>query len=439
MPDVNIQILRPILLGLLLVGCHPTAAGSADNAPPNDDSTEPLPGDHGKRYAANEFLDEAPARYRGIPEIPFRVSETTDKMRCPTSSGVYSCKGTPEEWAELSDCTIRAKIELVEAQYCLIDNVTVEGGANGSGTGNRHQFRLMNVDHVVVQNSTFRSHAGVGLAVRGQDVVIHNSSFEKLRYHTKPKKGRAMSMDTHGISGGCGSERIWIMENYGTMISGQLTQWGHGCKKAPPSDLYIAGNLSEFNAEAGFATKWARNVVLSGNTARGHVPSFRAEPFTYKDGWTSTPRESGARGDGANFGADGITENVLSIDNVYVDNTRVKFEDVAGFTASVNDRFEVNRKCDRGAGSCVAVFGEKEAVDPVYVVNPVFAGDTLRCGFVFQRGHNFDVRISGARFEGGFDGPLLCGGGGKPRKFRTDGVEPDWRSMFNSAWGFPVE
>lgn len=436
---MNTQILRPVLMGLLLVGCHPTAAGPAEAETSSEESVEPLVGDHGQRYDANTFLAEAPGRYRGIPDIPFRVSETTNKMRCPTSSGKYSCQGTADEWAELSDCTIHAKVELVDAQYCLIDNIIVEGGSGGSGTGNRHQFRLMNVDHVVVQNSTFRSHAGVGLAVRGKDVVIHNSSFEKLRYHTKPRKGGLMSMDTHGISGGCGSERIWIMENYGTMISGQLTQWGHGCKKDPPTGLYIAGNVSEYNAEAGYATKWAKNVVLSGNTARGHIPSFRAEAFTYRDGWTSVPRESGGRGDGANFGADGITENVLSIDNLYIDNTRVKFEDVSGFTASVNDRFEANHKCHHGASSCVAIFGEKEAVDPIYVINPIFAGETLRCGFVFQRGHNFDIRLFRPRFEGGFDGPLRCGGGAKPRNFDNAEVEPDWRSMFNSAWGYPVE
>jgi len=159
-----------------------------------------------------------------------------------------------------------------------------------------------------------------GTQLSGQDIVF-------FRNHVHHNQGD----DRHGTGVSRRAKNIWILENHYHHNGGDAVQFCHGCRKAPPENIYIGRNEMHGDRENGVDLKWGANIVVSENLIYGYRPSQPDKEWCYDDGSRCDTYSSGSDGTGIIIGSDGAPVNPWILFNeIYGNSNGIRVEKVAG-------------------------------------------------------------------------------------------------------------
>ncbi len=93
--------------------------------------------------------------------------------------------------------------------------------------------------------------------MQGQDIVVYGNEIHD--------NWRTLTKDNHGVQGGEGGQRYWVLNNKIYNNGGNGFQACNRCDLDPPRYIYIGKNEFYSDKEVGVALKYAQDVVISQN------------------------------------------------------------------------------------------------------------------------------------------------------------------------------
>jgi len=158
----------------------------------------------------------------------------------------------------------------LEGSYFIVENIEVTA-PDGDNNG-RVRFDGSNTHHATLRFSYVHDAPGAtGAGIlnhSGDDVVIYANEIARIGIIPDRR-------DVHGLWTGCGTERVWVLDNHIHHNGGDAIQFGHGCWHSPPgpASVYIGHNHLHADEENGIDIKETVGpVVISQNTIHGYRP-----------------------------------------------------------------------------------------------------------------------------------------------------------------------
>ena len=330
-----------------------------------------------------------PTEFRGIPQRPY--ADVATPSSGTIAVGAATCIGTPEAPAFLigdgTEYTPPGGAWEIQAEYCIIANVNVNG-----------RLLVRNATMVEIRDSEVHHSRRAGISLGGTDLAVVDSHI----HHACGNNG-------HGVTPGCGSQRIWVGGNLFEHNDEDGFQAGHNCDgSTPPDEIYFYGNTCINNRENCFDIKWVNRSVVSGNLMTRHRPARDGENFIYDDGSEDCDVSSGSDGSAVVIGSDGTPTTTFFFDNEYWENTGcVRVEDAVDVWASG----ELCRDALEGSswgGYKFDKSGHTRLVSSTFRAVPFMITDDWRDGIIIDEADN--VREGGTELRQGFNATLTSGG-----------------------------
>ncbi|MCE7983553.1 MAG: hypothetical protein DYG89_20460 [Caldilinea sp. CFX5] len=185
-------------------------------------------------------------------------------------------RGTPNNMPKISGQLVARN----QATYVIFEYLNFEGGSGTSVIAEAgHHIALR---HSRIHNKTWDgNNAGVGFGPRAgttvHDVVVYKNLFHDLGNWraTTDEDFQGVNPTLWGLNETSGSElyNYWVLENTCYQLSGDCVQvnagWGQGAANFL-HHIYIGKNVSYRNRQVGFASKQARDVIISQNVVYGN-------------------------------------------------------------------------------------------------------------------------------------------------------------------------
>jgi hypothetical protein len=126
-------------------------------------------------------------------------------------------------------------------------------------------------DHVSFRGNEVRNYSpgrhSAAIAFEGSDLVFHGN-----HVHHNGDAQADREIDVHGLKGGTGSLRVWIVDNHIHHNGGDAIQIGGATTEPWARFVYIARNHLHDDRENAVDIKQARDVVISQNEAHDYRP-----------------------------------------------------------------------------------------------------------------------------------------------------------------------
>ncbi len=211
-----------------------------------------------------------------------------------------------------------ADITSIQGQYFIVENLGFD--RSQVRTTNRGDAKYGR-SHIGLRNLEIMHHPrknGAGLV--GSNIVFYRNHV----HHNQAD-------DRHGVTLGPGAEHVWVLDNNIHHNGGDSIQFCHGCRKAPPRNVYIGRNLLHSDRENAVDLKYGKNIVVSQNTMHSYVAARPDVRWCFDDGSGCRHFSSGSDGSAVVIGADGAPVNPWIIFNdIYNATQGVRVEEVAG-------------------------------------------------------------------------------------------------------------
>ncbi len=190
----------------------------------------------------------------------------------------------------LSGSSPRLQLDF-EGRYFIVENIDFYNKVTISFDPSVEYGTLRNSEVHNPENSTGALNPTVN--AQGTHIVIYNNEIHD--------NVRAANKDNHGVQGGAGGNRIWVLNNTIYNNGGNGFQACNRCNTAPlgiPRFIYIGGNEFYGDKEVAIALKYAEDVIISENRIHDYMLA------------SSTAMVSGII-----IGADGYPERVWVLNN----------------------------------------------------------------------------------------------------------------------------
>jgi hypothetical protein len=203
------------------------------------------------------------------------VGSMTISGRCTVSKPCF-VRGTSES----SKPKINGVFTVRDASYVVLENLQFEDvscvAVNIIGASDHVSFRRS-----VLQNMPYPGSGGCGgigiqpnLGAHMTDIVVYRNRFSNLgmnraTWNTKDEDFHGVVPTLWGRDATTELERVWILENECSGLSGNCVQvnagnWSNSYRYL--HHVYIGRNVAFDNRQGGFASKQARDVIISQNT-----------------------------------------------------------------------------------------------------------------------------------------------------------------------------
>lgn len=293
--------------------------------------------------------------------------------------GVDDGKGYPSIFNAVN-ATLQGKYFIIE--NLIFNKTQVRNGGNRDAPYGRQFIAMRNLE-------IFGHPRKNGSVLDGEDIVFYNN-------HVHHNQGD----DRHGTSVRSGANRVWILDNYYHHNGGDAIQFCHGCRKAPPRNVYVGRNTMHSDRENAIDLKYGENIIISQNTMYGYEVARPDVRWCFDDDSFCGVYSSGSDGSAIVIGSDGAPTNPwILFNNVSKSAQGIRVEEVYGAWIVGNEISNVSGR---------AISLEKNGQPLTIIGNTIYGAETgidqfWRDNFELTIENNIFANIRGLYLDVGVD------------------------------------
>lgn len=155
------------------------------------------------------------------------------------------------------------------ATYLIVENIDFKNANVAPRLFDRLNLDIRTVEYVSIRNNEFSEKSGSIISMLSErdtmptnNIVIFNNFIHSDYFN--PIYGIPYEQDGHGVTSGHNVEKVWIVDNQISHMTGDAIQIGHALKYSA-KDFYIGRNKMFTCGENAIDTKETENIIISEN------------------------------------------------------------------------------------------------------------------------------------------------------------------------------